>query len=312
MRSTTAVTAPDGVRIITHRHLPDAGSARAALLIVHGMAEHARRYDRFASSLVAAGFAVYAHDQRGHGETAAHAAGLGHLADEDGWQRLIDDVDGVRGLIRHDLGADVPIVLFGHSMGSFVAREYAIQHSDRIAALVLSGTGDDPGVLGAAGRLLARAESRMRGGRRPSPTLTSMSFGGFNKAFAPNRTDFDWLSRDTAEVDAYVADPFCGFVCTSGFFADLLGGLSGLSVQARVDAVRDDLPVLVIAGDADPVGKDGKGPRQARAQYLRAGLRDVSLKLYPGARHEILNETNRDEVTSDVLSWLESRVPALG
>jgi alpha-beta hydrolase superfamily lysophospholipase len=304
--TTTTVTTPDGTALFTHRWLPD-GDPRAVVQIVHGQAEHSARYARLAEALTAAGFAVYAHDHRGHGRTAGDQDRC-YLADDDGWGRLVDDARAVTATVREE-HPDAPLFLLGHSMGSVASREYVIRASDELAGLVLSGSVADPGLLGLAGIQVARLEARLRGRRHVSPLLDKLSFGQFNAAFKPNRTDFDWLSRDEDEVDAYVADPWCGELMTSGYWADMLPGLRAVNDPERIDRVRPDLPILLLAGDKDPVGAGGEGPRHTREQYARAGVHDVTCTLYPGARHEIFNETNRDEVTADLLAWLEAHLP---
>lgn len=198
------VAASDGVVIRGQRWLPD-GEARAVVQIAHGMAEHSARYERFAQELNAAGYAVYANDHRGHGRTAEGGV-LGHFADDDGWARVVDDLLQVTRRAQAEVPGR-PVVLLGHSMGSLLVRTFAAQHGDLLAGLIVSGTPADPGLLGRVGRQVARAEGRLRGRTHASKLLDTMSFGAFNKQFAPARTDFDWLSRDEAAVDDYVADP---------------------------------------------------------------------------------------------------------
>jgi alpha-beta hydrolase superfamily lysophospholipase len=304
--TTTTVTAPDGTPLFTHRWLPD-GEVRGVVQILHGMAEHSARYARLAEALTGAGFAVYAHDHRGHGRTGGDED-HGYLADEHGWHALVDDARAVTAQAAEE-HPGLPVFLLGHSMGSVAAREYVIDGSDDLAGLVLSGSVTDPGAIGLAGIGVARLEARLRGRRHTSGLLNTLSFGQYNAAFKPNRTEFDWLSRDEAEVDAYVADARCGQVFTSGFWTDFLPGIRAVNDPERVARVRPDLPVLLLAGDKDPVGEGGKGPRATREQYARAGVHDVTCTLYPGARHEIFNETNRDEVTADLIAWLEAHLP---
>lgn len=284
--------------------MPD-GAARGILQIAHGMAEHAARYAEFAEALTRAGFAVYANDHRGHGRTAEGKT-LGFFAEHHGWSTAVDDLHEVSALARGEVPGG-PLVLFGHSMGSLLARSYGARYGTELAGLILSGTPADAGLLAKVGRVVALTEGRVRGPRHPSKLLDTMSFRAFNKAFKPTRTDFDWLSRDEASVDAYIADPLCGFVCTDGFFADMLGGLTAVNSRAGLPAT---LPVLIISGDADPAGKNGKGVRAVAGLLRGEGVEEVTLTLYPGARHEILNETNRDEVTADVITWLDAHVPA--
>ncbi|MGG5260223.1 lysophospholipase [Phycicoccus avicenniae] len=305
--STTSVTATDGTAVFTHRWLPD-GDPKAAVVVAHGMAEHSARYARLAEALTAAGYAVYAPDHRGHGRTAS-AADHGYFADAQGWEAVVSDLRAVTALARSEQPGR-PVFLLGHSMGSFLSRAYVIEDSRDLAGLVLSGTAGDPGALGKVGAGIAAAEARLRGRRHTSTLLDKLTFGQYNAAFKPNRTAFDWLSRDEAEVDAYVADPLCGNTFTSGFFKDLLGGLAGINDPKRVARVRRDLPVLLVAGDKDPVGDGGKGPRAVAQQYREAGVADVTCTLYPDARHEIFNETNRDDVTADVVRWLDAHLPA--
>lgn len=304
--STIAVSASDGTPLHTYRWLPEA-PPRAIVQIAHGMAEHAGRYARFAEALTDAGYAVYANDHRGHGQTAAKAD-HGYLADRDGFATVVHDLNTVSefALAEHP---GVPLVLFGHSMGSFLSRAYTQAHGARLAALILSGTAGDPGPLGSVGKRIAGLQARLRGRRHTSGLMDTLTFGQFNNAFKPSRTKYDWLSRDEAEVDTYVADPLCGNVFTASFYNDLIDGVQQVNRPAAFTSVPTDLPVLVIAGAADPVGDSGKGPRTVAESLREAGVTDVMLTLYPDARHEILNETNRDEVTADILTWLDKRIP---
>lgn len=303
---TFTLSRPDGATIHGRRWLPD-GDATAIVQIAHGMAEHSGRYARFAQALTAAGYAVYAEDHRGHGRTG-EAATIGYFADEDGWSKVVEDLDAVT---RHALGEHpgLPVALFGHSMGSFLSRDYAVRHGSDLAAVVVCGTAGDQGVLGKAGTVIATVEARVRGRRHPSALMNKLSFGSYNAAFKPARTDFDWLSRDEAEVDKYIADPLCGFVCTSGFYGDMLGGLARVNNDKVVAGFPSDLPTLVISGGQDPVGgKQAAGVNGVADQLRRSGVADLTTKLYPGARHELLNETNRDEVTTEVLAWIAQRL----
>ncbi|GAA4396449.1 alpha/beta hydrolase [Fodinibacter luteus] len=304
--TTTTVTASDGIPLHTLRWLPD-GPPKAVVQIAHGMAEHSARYARLAEALTAAGYAVYAHDHRGHGATASEAD-HGYFADRDGWATVVEDVRAVTRFAQEE-HPGLPVFLLGHSMGSVISRAYVIEGSRDLAGLVLSGTMGDPGLLGKAGLAIARLEARLRGRRHVSPLLAKLSFGQFNSAFQPNRTDSDWLSRDPAEVDLYVADPLCGRTFTSGFWVDQLGGIGEVNDRRRVARVRRDLPILLVAGDQDPVGDRGRGPREVAEQFSSVGVVDVTCTLYPGARHEIFNETNRDEVTADVIHWLDAHLP---
>lgn len=302
-----AVDAFDGHRIHVRRWDP-AGSPRAIVLIAHGMAEHGDRYAPLGEYLTERGIVVYAMDHRGHGKSARHADDLGHYADAtndiDGWSRVVDDVSRV---ILHARGnhPGIPLVLLGHSMGSFIAQAATIAHGNTIDALALSGSNYDPPLLYRAARLIARLEKFRQGPRGRSALLEFLSFGAFNKPFRPARTNYDWLSRDPAEVDKYVADVLCGFRVTNQLWVDLLGGLVFISTPANLARIPSRLPVYLLGGDRDPVGKSGKGLPRLAEKLRAAGLGSVTLKLYPEGRHEMFNETNRAEVFADLAAWLD-------
>jgi alpha-beta hydrolase superfamily lysophospholipase len=286
-------------------------SPKAIVQVIHGMAEYGSRYARLADALAAAGYTTYAHDHRGHGHSISGASPPGHMADDDSWTRIVEDAHGVNREIagRHP---GLPIIVLGHSMGSFVAQQLLFEHPGDMVAAALSGSNGKPPVKAAAGKLLARIERARVGRRNPSHLLTRLSFGDYNKAFAPARTDFDWLSRDPAEVDAYVADPLLGFEVSTQTWVDLLTGLDWIADPSNVARVPKDMPLYLFAGDHDPVGDFGKGMRRLHDAYTRAGIVDVRLKLYPGGRHESFNETNRQQVTADLIAWCNEMVAAHG
>lgn len=312
MKETTAThEAKDGASLFVYRWAPDDESKlRGVVHVSHGMAEHAQRYARLAEALTGAGFVVYANDHRGHGKTAK-AEDRGHLGDEAGWGKCIGDL---RALIKKEAAAHagLPFVLFGHSMGSFMVQELLFELSDDLTAAVLSGSNGKPTPLAAAGRLVARAERLRVGGRGHSMVLSGLSFEAFNKAFAPNRTAYDWLSRDEVEVDKYVNDPLCGFPCSTTTWVELLDALARIATPSLQARIRKDLPLYVFSGALDAANEKTRGLRQLLGAYERAGLRDVTHKFYEGARHETLNETNRDEVTADLLAWLDKKIPTAG
>ena len=304
--STLTVKAADGIPLHVYVWTP-AGEPKAVVQIAHGMAEHAARYEGFAEHLTARGYAVYAQDHRGHGKTAGSLEHVGYFADTDGFEKVVEDLYAVTRTIQA-AHPDLPIFLFGHSMGSIIARAYVMSHADALRGLVLTGAGGDPGALAKVGAALAFGEGLVRGRKARSKLLDTMTFGRFNDAFKPARTGFDWLSRDKAEVDKYIADPWCGGTFTAGFFGDLLHGVGVVNNPANIAAVPKDLPIFVLSGEKDPVGDNGKGVRQVVEQYRTVGVRHVEMHLYPLARHEILNETNRDEVMRDISAWLDARV----
>ncbi len=297
----------DGAEVVVHRHLPD-GAVRGVVHVVHGMAEHARRYDHLAEALTDAGLAVYAEDHRGHGETATSEEDLGYFADRGGWALVLDDLHRVTLRARAEQ-PDVPVVLLGQSMGSFLAQQYLFTFPGEVDAYVLAGSNGPVGLLGEAGAVVARAERARLGPLGRSDLLDRLVFGAYNTPFEPARTRFDWLSRDEDQVDAYIADPWCGFVPTTQFYLDLFSGLRVIGQTARVrSGARPDTPVYLFAGSEDPLG-GAAGIAALLEHYRAAGLTAVDHRIYPGGRHEMLNETNRDEVIADVLTWIEAQLP---
>ncbi len=300
MKHTTfELRADDGAKLFCQSWLPD-GEVRAVVQIAHGMAEHSSRYERFATFLTERRYAVYADDHRGHGRTVSDAdvgwAGPG------GWEGIQRDLVQ----LGEHAGREHPgkeRCLFAHSMGSFATMGVMLR-SDPYQAYVLSGSDEPGGALAALGKGLARIERLRLGGRGKSALLTQMSFGSFNDAFKPARTEFDWLSRDAAEVDAYVADPRCGHMMTTQFWVDFVDGLvaTGRADWSRMPTKR---PIYVFSGENDPVGKMGKGVRALTSRLRRAGFDRLEEKLWPGGRHEMLNEINRDEVMAAVGAFLD-------
>jgi alpha-beta hydrolase superfamily lysophospholipase len=285
-------------------HRWDIDRPMAALHIVHGMAEHAGRYARLAARLNTAGIAVWAHDHRGHGSNPTPPVGLGHFADHDGWRALVDDSWSAAFALGQAYPG-LPLYLFGHSMGSFVAQTLIAAHGGAWAGVVLCGSDGPAGAGEAILRFYAGLERRLVGFRSPSPRIDSLTFGRFNHAFKPNRTRFDWLSRDAGEVDKYIADPLCGFSLTTQSWCDFLDGRRAQSTGDHFARVPSALPIRIIAGAKDPVGDNGRGPRRLLDAYKAAGLTDVTLRLYYDARHELVNELNRDEVTDELIAWLQ-------
>lgn len=283
-------------------HEPE-GEPRAVIHIVHGMAEHYARYYPLAEALCREGFAVAGYDQLGHGPQSA--GNLGYLGDTNGWQKLVYDVDTTHTILcQHWPHAKQ--ILLGHSMGSFVAREYAIQFGhEQLDGLVLSGSGYTPPGMCTLGIILSELSCYFGGQRKPSHFIDRTAFSGNNRGFRPARTKFDWLSRNPEVVDRYIADPYCGFAFTGGAYRDLFRGLKLLTLTERLNAVPKTLPILLISGSRDPIaGPDLIGPQTLVEQYKAAGVHDVTLKVYPEGRHEMFNEINRDEVISDLIDWI--------
>jgi alpha-beta hydrolase superfamily lysophospholipase len=307
--STLKIAAPAALTVHTYRWLPD-GEPSSALLIVHGMAEHGARYERLARVLTDAGIAVYALDLPGHGRTAGDGE-HGHFADRDGWTVALGAIHAVHGAItavsrQQNKGrtSRLPIFVLGHSMGSFLVQHYLVEHGGKLAGAILSATTGDLGALRNVGIALMRGEALLRGRRHRTALGEALSFRQFNKKFAPNRTDFDWLSRDEAEVDKYVADPLCGFRCSTALWIDLLGAGARLTDLARLNRIPKKLPVLLIAGSEDPASKGASGPRGLEQAYRAAGLKDITVSVYDDGRHELLNDVCREAVMEEFKEWL--------
>ncbi len=314
MKSTTfSFSASDSTDLLVYRWWPDADVPLLAVVqIAHGMGEHAARYEPVAERLTAKGYAVYAHDQRGHGRTARTHADLGHFADNDGWSRIVRDLDELHRRIRGE-EPQVPIFLLGHSMGSLVVQHYLCEYADGLEGAILSGSaGGGKRALRRVAGWLARIE-RLRVGRSgQSPLLRRLLFGRFNQSFEPARTEYDWLSRDEHEVDKYVADPLCGFVLSPRSMCDMLNALGSLGDPASLARIPKDLPVYIFSGSEDPAHAELEGIKSLLADFERAGLERVQHRIYAGGRHEMLNETNAEEVCTDLIEWLDSALRERG
>ena len=285
---------------------PD-GEVRGVVQIVHGVAEYGFRYDRFARFLCDHGFYVVADDHLGHGLSKIPNAPPLYFGETDGWWKVVDDLKHV----YDDAKAaypDKPYILFGHSMGSFLSRSFLIRYPDAVDACVICGTGFPPKAVILGGKLVANAEIRRLGKKGYSKFADDMAFGAYNKRFAPNRTPVDWVSKSRENVDAYMADPLCGGKTSLGLFRDMLTGLSYITDQNNIEKMSKTQPIFLIAGDNDPVGDMGKGIVKTATQFRKAGLQDVTVKLYTDLRHEILNEAEYETVQQDILSWVNSKL----
>ncbi len=280
--------------------------AKAWVHILHGMAEHALRYHEFAEKLVAAGYGVVAHNHRGHG--AGQTASLGIFADSNGWEKILQDTALVRKTVCIN---DLPYFIIGHSMGSFIAQSYLTQHSKiakpDISGVILSGSNLQSVLLLSIASVVAKIECFRVGKQNSSALLQFLSFGSFNKKFKPNRTQYDWLSRDGAEVDRYITDPLCGFDCSTGLWLDFLTGLKKLFKPANFKKIAPDLPIFIFGGSDDPVGLMGKGLPKLFNAYKANGHTNITLKLFHNGRHEMLNEINKEEVYHEIILWLEKQ-----
>lgn len=294
-----------GAALQIHRWLP-AGPVRARVQLIHGLSEHAARYASLAAALTAAGYAVYAHDQRGHGLTA-DAADLGFVAVADGWRRLQDDV-----LAVHDHAEEqqpnLPHVLLGHSMGSLVAQQFAIEHGALLDGLVLSATTFRTDPLPRIGHWLAEQIIRWRGPHHKSKLLDFLSLGALRYTIRDRRTLQDWLSRDPSKVDAYLADPLCGQLPAVSLWRDIYEGVCFVARSEQQSRLPASLSILLMAGSADVISGGGRQVRRLAERYRQLGIKTVECMVYAGARHEIFNEINREEVYTDLLAWLQDSI----
>ncbi|MEH7381485.1 lysophospholipase [Bacillus sp. JJ1533] len=297
----------DGVTIFYKKWESPEAIRKGIVQIAHGMAEHIERYDLFVKSLIKEGYIVYGNDHRGHGKTGTNANLLGFFAEENGFDLVVKDMLQLTDIIQKD-HPNVPIFLFGHSMGSFLARRYIQTHGDKLTGVILSGTGGDPGLIGKVGIRIAQLEMKRKGKKAKSPLMNKLTFGSYNKAFSPNRTEFDWLSRDDKEVDKYIQDPLCGGIFTAGFFYDLVDGVAKVNSHNANKNIPKGLPMYFIAGDKDPVGNYSKGVLKSADMYKKLGIKDVTVQLYENSRHEILNELNKEKVYKDVINWLDTKI----
>ena len=279
---------------------------RAVVHINHGMAEHAARYRRFASALVTAGYAVVAQDHRGHGATTAQGASLGYFGQRDGWEKVCADAEAVSDIARERF-PDTPVITFGHSMGAILALNLAMRRPEKTDAVAVWNSGVENGPLVSVLRGLLKVQKAFKGSDTPSALAKSLTFDTWNKQFAPNRTGFDWLSRDDREVDDYVADPLCGFPVTTGMWLDVLKGVRFGADDANLPGLPKALPVHLLAGAADPCSENGQAITHIAERMKRAGMRDVTKIILPDTRHESLNEINRDETTRSFVTWLDAR-----
>lgn len=277
------------------------------LQIVHGVAEHISRYDEFARYMAEKGFVVSGNDHLGHGKSVQSEEELGYFGENGGWELVVGDVRKLYERLR-DKYHNMPMFIFGHSMGSFITRTYITRYHDGPDGVILSGTGQQSGLILSAGIMMAKREIRKHGADFHSEMLQKMAFGGYNKKIKDPISENAWLSRNEDNVRKYDADPLCGTVSTAALFRDMLTGIKYISSPRNIARVNKTLPILLVAGRDDPVGDYGKAVHKVYSAYLDAGIKDVTIKLYPDDRHEILNEPNKDQVMKDVSDWISARL----
>lgn len=284
-------------------------SKRGVVQISHGVGEHAGRYKWIAKKLVKQGYEVYANDHRIHGNSAKSNDHLGFYDGEDYFADAILDMRQLTELIKNE-HPNEKIILLGHSMGSLLSRAYITENCEDFEALILSGTASFMKGLGSFGMLSAKFLSKINGKHRSNELLKNLFFNQFNKKFKPNRTKVDWISSDEKQVDKFEADPLRIEDFSLSVFLDILKGSKKISKPETFEQTPKELPIYIFSGDQDPVGEMGKGVKKVAKNYINAGVQDVTLKLYKGGRHEMLNEVNKKEVQKDLLNWLNTRIEA--
>lgn len=305
MKTSFHITDADQKKIHLLKWVPDSGQLNGVVQIIHGLAEHSERYNHFAGFLNKNGFVVYAHDHRGHGKTDPDS--LGYIDSDDGFHTMVKNIKDVRSAISDEYPG-LPLILFGHSMGSFLLQRYMQLYDHTPAGLIYSGSNGKPPASISAGILLSRLLIKLKGNNTKSPLLHSMTFGAFNKKFKNPRTDQDWLSRDPEMVDLYIDDPYCGFICSTSFFYHFFKGLKTLHAH-RPFADHDlSVPILIMSGDSDPVSNMGKGIRDLEKRLKKSGVTNLTVHLYTNGRHEMLNEINRSDVMNDILAWMNKLI----
>ena len=279
---------------------------KAIVHIIHGMSEHAARYDHFATWLNSNNISVISSDLRGHGKTAGELKNVGHFATRNGWEKVCKDIV----LITEDIikkYPNLPIIFLGHSMGSFLLRKISYSFGDYGSGYIFSSTAGHPGLLGIAGVRIAKLNVKLMGKRNKSQLMTQLTFGDFNKKYKDKKTNKDWLSRDEGIVNQYINDPYCMQTFSSQFYNDLVEGLLEINQTSNIDKMNKDLPILLFAGDMDPVGNYGKGTQEVYDKMKSCGVKDIELVMYEQGRHEMLNEINKMDVYQMILNWIYNK-----
>lgn len=296
----------NGVDTVSYLTYTPEGEPKAIVQIAHGMAEHFGRYHAFAEYLVREGFVVCGNDHLGHGETAPGPEDFGYFGEKNGWINMMDDLHLLTLKMKQRYG-DLPYFLIGHSMGSLLARAYLTYYGKELSGTVLIGTsGDNPAAKAALP--LINLISSMKGDRHRSGLIYYLAFGNYNKRYEKGSRKLAWMSQDNEVLDAFRADPKCNFILTVAGFRDLMKVLLYVSRKNWAAEVPQKLPVILLSGDMDPVGGFGEGTRQVFKQLQMAKIEDLSLKLYPGLRHEILNEPGNEQIYKDILEWLQKHI----
>lgn len=298
------VTMRDGYESYIYRWEPEENAEIVGVIqLMHGSCEHSKRYNDFAKFLTDNGYIVYSNDLRGHGLSVKVKEDLGYFGDKNGWNIVVEDLFELTQYIkqRH---RGLKLIIIGHSMGSFLARHYAIVHGAEINAIIAIGTAHNPKTLLKLGKFLAERDIRKNGLKHRSDLLNKMSYDSFSNQFKPIRTKQDWLTRDEDIVNRYIEDELCGFIFTSSGFKDMFEGLLFITNRKNIIKTPKELPFMLLSGEKDPVGGNGKMVYKAFKEYKKAGLKNIQMKLYKDMRHEILNEIGKEEVYKNILNWI--------
>lgn len=308
VRSEFTFLSADGVtQLHAVQWLPD-GNVCAVLQLVHGVAEYIMRYDPFATFLTEHGFAVVGHDHLGHGLSVAEGAPRLYFGPRGSWDWVVSDIRTLQDQTRQQY-PDVPYFILGHSMGSFLLRTYLARYPGTVDGAILMGTTHMNAITLAGAKLFAAIECLRVGEQNPSDTVLKLSFGAYNRKFAPNRTPYDWVTLSRSTVDAYLTDPMCGENPSMGLFREMQAGMAFMGRPETVRQMDPNLPVLFVSGAMDPVGGFGRGVEKAFRLFQNNGMRNVSMQLYPQLRHEILNEDCKEDIFRDLLQWLTEQMP---
>ena len=308
IRKEYSVSSKSGIAEVYARCWMPSEGVKAVFQIAHGMAEHGERYEDFAAYLCTKGFAVIVNDHVGHGKSVKSDDDLGYFGEKGGWDSFVEDERSLTELIASE-HPGLPIIFFGHSMGSFIAREYARRYGkdERIKAVIFCGTsGKNP--ASAIAVKLADGIAKIKGSRHRSKFIDKIAFGTYNSKIPNSKTSFDWLTTDSGIVDKYIDDKYCGYLFTATGYRDLFTSLDRVSKKDWYNDIYSKLPILLVAGEEDPVGLYGKGVKQVYNDLKASGKEDVTIKLYSGMRHEILNETDRNQVYEDIATWAISKL----
>lgn len=294
-------------RIHAVRYIPEGMDVKGVIQVIHGMAEYFERYEDFAEYMTARGFVVTGDDHLGHGKSVAEGGAYGYFCEQDPATVVVRDVHRLKKMTQETYKG-VPYIIMGHSMGSFIARNYICKYGTGIDAAIIMGTGMQSKFLMGISKFVAGSQKLFFGSKHASKFINGIAFGSYNKKIKDCRTEFDWLSANPENVDKYIADPLCGRIFTVNGFQTLFELISRLLDNKNLEKVPKDLPIYMVAGEDDPVGNYGEGVKAAKDSLEKVGVKDITLKLYPGLRHEILNEMEKETVKEDIYNWIQQKL----